>query len=415
MRILVLNGGSSTLKGVLSSVPEPLPAHPPEPLWDALVDWGRDPGTAELRIQTAGGRVTRNIPIRSPDAVFEPLLETMWNGPGRVLNNRHEIDVVGHRVVHGGRAFRDTSRISAEVKAEIARLVDFAPEHNRLELEAIEAAQRVLGTGVPQVAVFDTAFHATLPEAAAVYPGPHCWLEEGVRRYGFHGISHQYTSARAAEILGRDLKSLRMVTCHLGNGASLAAVREGRSIDTTMGFTPLEGLMMGTRSGSIDPGILIYLVRHRGYSADQLDRILNKESGLKGVSGISGDMRGIQAAIEAGDGRARLAFEVYAHRLCREIGGRVASLGGLDALVFTAGIGENCALLREVACRQLGFLGITLDTERNARSPEDEDVATADSGVRVLIVRTQEDWQIMRECYRLVKAQSGPDPQANVK
>jgi acetate kinase len=305
-------------------------------------------------------------------------------------------------VVHGGRAYRESARIDAECKAAIARLAEFAPEHNRLELEAIEAAERVLGPEVPQVAVFDTAFHSTLPEAAFVYPGPYGWLDEGIRRYGFHGISHQYVSRRAAELLPGSKQPLRLITCHLGNGASLAAVRDGRSIDTTMGFTPLEGLMMGTRSGSLDPGIIIYLVRQCGYSADQLDRILNKESGLKGLSGLSGDMREILSAKNAGNDRAQLAFDVYVHRLTREIGGMLASLGGLDALVFTAGIGENTPPLREAVCRNLAFAGVELDAAKNAGSPVDEDIATVKSRVRVLVIRTEEDWEIARECYRLL-------------
>jgi acetate kinase len=309
---------------------------------------------------------------------------------------------VGHRVVHGGHAFRDTVPIDARVREEIRKYCDFAPEHNRLELEAIEAAQEMLGPDIPEVAVFDTAFHATIPPAASVYPVPYEWYERGILRYGFHGISHRYASRRAAEILGRDPAGLRMVTCHLGNGASLAAVRDGASVDTTMGFTPLEGVMMGTRSGSIDPGILIYLVRHRGYGADRLDHVLNKESGLKGVSGISGDMREILAAIGRGDGRARLAFDVYTHRLCREIGAMTASLGGLDALVFTAGIGENCPPLRTAACERLAFLGMRLDEAKNAHPAMDSDIAAADSRVRVLVIRADEDWAIACECHRLL-------------
>jgi acetate kinase len=306
-------------------------------------------------------------------------------------------------VVHGGHAFQATTRITPEVKEQIRKYVEFAPEHNRLELEAIEVAERVLGPSAPQVAVFDTAFHTTLPMCAKVYPVPYEWYEKGVARYGFHGISHQYASRRGAEILGRQPAGLRMVTCHLGNGASLAAVRDGKSVDTTMGFTPLEGIMMGTRSGSIDPGILIYLVRHRGYGADQLDRVLNKESGLKGVSGISGDMREVVAAIATGDQRAVLAFDVYAYRLVSEIGAMTASLGGLDALVFTAGIGENCAPLREEVCRRLAFLGIELDLEKNASPRMDSDIAAPNSRVRVVVLHAEEDWEIARECWRMVQ------------
>lgn len=256
---------------------------------------------------------------------------------------------------------------------------------------------------MPQVAVFDTAFHATLPEAAATYPGPYSWLDQGIRRYGFHGISHQYVARRAAEIIGRRERSLKIITCHLGSGCSLAAIRDGHSIDTTMGFTPLEGLMMGTRSGSIDPGIIIHLVRNCGYGADQLDRVLNKESGLKGLSGISGDMRAVLEARRQGDPRAAIAWDVFVHRLCRELGGMLTSLGGLDALVFTAGIGEHTPALRAEVCSRLQFLGVNLDTARNAAAPVDQDVAAPDSRVRVLVVHTDEEWAIARECYMVIQ------------
>ena len=414
MKILVLNGGSSTLKATLRELDGSLPPAPPPPLWEAQADWGRQPGKAQIRVCGAGGvRAESEVDIEAPAAVLEPVLATLWSGPAKAIAGPREIDVVGHRVVHGGHAFQQTIRITPEVKEEIHKYVDFAPEHNRLELEAIEAAERVVGPVAPQVAVFDTAFHTTLPMYAKVYPVPFEWYEKGVARYGFHGISHQYASRRGAEILGREPAGLRMVTCHLGNGASLAAVRDGKSVDTTMGFTPLEGIMMGTRSGSIDPGILIYLVRHRGYGADQLDRVLNKESGLKGVSGISGDMREIVAAMKAGDARAALAFDIYAYRLVSEIGAMTASLGGLDALVFTAGIGENCAPLREVVCRRLEFLGIDLDREKNAAPKMDSDIAAPDSRVRVVVLHAEEDWEIARECWRMMVGAWHARPQAS--
>jgi acetate kinase len=402
MKVLVLNGGSSSLKGLLCEVPgEPLPSRAPLPLWEARVDWGRQPGFADIRIKAGTGALDeRRVAIDSPEAVLSPVLHALWEGPAKVVGGPAEIDAAGHRIVHGGETLREPVRVTPAVKAAIAGLVEFAPEHNRLELDAIEAVERVLGDRLPQIAVFDTGFHATLPLAAAVYAGPYEWLDQGIRRYGFHGISHRYVSRRAAEILGRDLASLRLVTCHLGNGCSLAAVEGGRSVDTTMGMTPLEGLMMGTRSGSIDPGILIFLLRRDGLTAGQLDRMLNRESGLKGLSGVSADMREILAAIERGNARAKLAFDVFTHRLCREMGGMAASLGGVDAFVFTAGIGENCPPLREIVCRQLGFLGLTLDAEKNARAPLDEDIAARDSAVRVLVIHTDEDWEIACECYR---------------
>jgi acetate kinase len=407
MKILVLNGGSSTLKAALTEVgASELPAQGPEPLWTARAEWGRRPGVAAIHVRTGGGAaVEKELAVQHPGALIRPLLETLWEGPAKVIAGPAEIGLVGHRVVHGGRAFRQTTRITPDVRVAIRRHVEFAPEHNRLELEIIDGAAHVFGPDTPQVAVFDTSFHATLPQHARVYPVPFAWFEEdGIARYGFHGISHAYVSRRAGEILARPLVDLRLVTCHLGSGASLAAVLGGRSMDTTMGFTPLEGLMMGTRSGSIDPGILIYLVRHCGYTAGRLEELLNEESGLKGLSGLSGDMREILAAIANGAARARLAFDVYTHRLCREIGGMAASLGGIDALVFTAGVGENCPPLRAAVCQRLAFLGIGLDLEKNANPAPDTDISTSGSRVRVLVIRTDEEWEIARESYTLASA-----------
>jgi acetate kinase len=372
MRILVLNGGSSSFKFWYGDIRDPVPVEAQRAQWEKRVEW--------------------KSPIQSPEAVLDPVLKSLGA----------HVDAVGHRVVHGGKAYRETTIITPEVRAAIAEQVEFAPSHNRLELEAIQAVDRVFGPNMRQIAVFDTAFHSTLEPEAYVYPGPYEWLSKGVRRYGFHGISHRYASRRCAQILGRDVKTLRIVTCHLGNGASLAAVRDGRSIETTMGFTPLEGLMMGTRSGTIDPGIIIYLVRHHAYAADELDRILNQECGLRGLSGLSGDMREILDAMAQGNERARLAFDVYAHRLCLGIGSMMASLGGLEALVFTAGVGENCAPLRERVTKQFEFLGLRIDAGKNGTSPVDADIATPESKVRVLVIRAEEDWEIARECHRVV-------------
>lgn len=401
MKILVLNGGSSSLKASLHELDAASSLVQP-PLWEAHAEWGRVAGSASLRIRSGGRKHELSLAIRSHEEVLRPTIEALWSGPAPVVASPGAIDAVGHRIVHGGKAFVETTRVTAEVRAAIARQAELAPEHNRLELEAIEAADRVVGAAVPQIAVFDTQFHTSMPEEAKVYSAPFAWYEDGIRRYGFHGISHQYVSRRAAEMLGNT--ELRLVTCHLGNGASLAAVRAGLSIDTTMGFTPLEGLMMGTRSGSIDPGILIYLMRHCGYGADDLDRLLNRESGMKGVSGISSDMREVLAAAETGNARARLAFDVYIHRLCREIGGMAASLTGMDALVFTAGIGENSAAVRAAACERLGFLGIKISAATNDHAAPDCDIAAPESRVRVLVIHTEEDWEIARECARFLSS-----------
>lgn len=402
MKILVLNAGSSSQKSCLYQLSEKLPDSPIEPLWEAKVDWTRHQGFAEIKVKTAQGAVLEEeIQTQSRPAVITHMLDTLWQGKTQVITNSAEIDIVGHRVVHGGQDYSQPTLITPEVKDAIQRLSVFAPTHNPANLEGIEAIEKILPS-VPQLAVFDTAFHSQLPLSAAVYPGPYEWFEQGIRRYGFHGISHQYCATRAAQLIGRDLESLRLITCHLGNGCSLAAIRDGKSIDTTMGFTPLEGLMMGTRSGSVDPGILIHLLRQYGLDADNLDKKLNRSSGLKGISGLSGDMRQINSAIEEGNSRAQLAFDMYVHSLRKHIGAMLATLGGLDALVFAGGVGENHSGVRAKACEAFGFLGLKLAPEKNTPSPqEDEDMAATDSAVRVLVVHTQEDWAIATECWKV--------------
>ncbi|MGA7932406.1 MAG: acetate kinase [Kovacikia sp.] len=401
MKILVLNAGSSSQKCCLYEIADDLlPADPPEPLWEATVDWTHQQGFAEIKVKTAAGEVLKEeTPTQDRVKVITHLLETLWQGKTAVMGQPSEISAVGHRVVHGGREYSKTVKITAKVKATIARLATLAPVHNPANLEGIIAIENILGMAVPQFAVFDTAFHSQLPEAAAIYPGPYQWVEQGIRRYGFHGISHRYCAERSAQILHRDLQDLRLIICHLGNGCSLSAVYNGHSIDTTMGFTPLDGLMMGARSGSVDPGILIHLLRQEGYTADQLDQELNKESGLKGISGVSADLRQVMAAIAAGNPQATLALDIYIHRLRSCIGSMLASLGGSDALVFTAGVGENSPIVRARACEAFEFLGLKLDPLQNESHPVDKDIATADSTVRVLVIHTQEDWAIAQACY----------------
>ncbi|ARV57495.1 acetate kinase [Nostocales cyanobacterium HT-58-2] len=404
MKILVLNAGSSSQKSCLYEITgETLPEEPLKPIWEGKVDWSHEQGFAEIEVKTAKGeKLQEKIPTDSRPRIIAHMLDMMCNGSTQVISQPSEIDVVGHRVVHGGQEYRESVVITEDVKKAIARLASLAPTHNPANLEGIKAIEKHWGS-LTQVAVFDTAFHSHLPDAAAIYPGPYEWVEQGIRRYGFHGISHQYCSHRAARILGRDLASLRLITCHLGNGCSLAAVKNGRSIDTTMGFTPLDGLMMGSRSGAVDPGILIHLLRQPDYSVDKLDYVLNHASGLHGISGISNDMRQIREAILQGNSRAQLALDIYVHRLQFYIGGMLASLGGLDALVFTAGVGENAPEIRAAASEAFGFLGLKIDHEKNTHKPVDVDIATPDSTVRVLVIHTEEDWEIACECWRLLK------------
>ncbi|MFN9401442.1 MAG: acetate kinase [Dolichospermum sp.] len=403
MKILVLNAGSSSQKSCLYDMTTTIPPLAPQPLWEGKINWTEDKNQAEITVKTAiGATLQETIVSDSTQVQFAYLLSTLIHGATQVIDDLSVIDVVGHRVVHGGQDYKEAVIITEDVKQAIARLCNLAPAHNPAALAGIEAMEKSLGN-IPQVAVFDTGFHNTLPDAAAIYPIPYNFAEQGIRRYGFHGISHQYCANRAAEILGQDLLSLRIITCHLGNGCSLAAVKNGCSIDTTMGFTPLDGLMMGSRSGSIDPGILIYLWQQYNYSSEELDNILNKLSGLRGISGISSDLRDVIAAKEQGNKRAQLAWDMYVHRLRSGIGAMLASLAGLDVLVFTAGVGEKSAEIRQAACEPWGFLGLKIDLEKNQQQPVDIDIATFDSMVRVLVVETQEDWAIAQQCYKLLQ------------
>ena len=398
MKILVLNSGSSSQKTCLYDIGETLPDNPPACLWEGKIEWHGQVAEAVVKNSHGVARQAR-VEVSSRAEAVEHLLRTLWSGETQALATASEIDVVGHRVVHGGPKYEQPVLITPDVKSEIASVSAFAPLHNRAELESVEIIEQLLGS-VPQVAVFDTGFHRKMPLPAAVYPGPYEWFAGGIRRYGFHGINHRYCAARAAQLLHRDLESLKLVTCHLGNGCSLAAICEGHSIDTTMGFTPLEGLMMGTRSGSVDPGILTHLMRQGQLQAKEIDDVLNQKSGLLGISGISGDMREILAAMKQGHARAKLAFDIYVHRLQAGIGAMAAVLGGMDALVFTAGVGENSPEVRDATCCKLPFFGLKLDAAANAQCFPDQDIATLDSPVRILVIRAQEDWAIARECWK---------------
>jgi len=399
MKILVLNSGSSSQKSALFELGPEDSDDPVPPLWEGKLDW--DGEQERLSISNAQGkklRQERKTPPEKRTASVQSMLQKLWQGPAAVLRSKEEIAIVGHRIVHGGAKLTQPVVIDSAVKREIADLSAIAPLHNRVALEGIELIERLL-PGTRQISVFDTGFHRTLPLEAKIYSGPYDWYEQGIQRYGFHGINHEYCARRAAKLLSN--ASLKIVSCHLGNGCSLAAILDGKSIDTTMGFTPLEGLMMGTRSGSIDPGIVTYFMRVKDTGYYELDRMLNRRSGLLGISGLSSDMRDIVDAMRKGDERARLAFEIFVHRLVCELGAMAASLGGVDVLVFTAGIGENSADVRLAACKKLGFLGVHLGEDKNAGAKPDVDISASESTVRVLVIRAQEDWSIARECARL--------------
>ncbi|MGF1513808.1 MAG: acetate/propionate family kinase [Elainellaceae cyanobacterium] len=400
MKLLVMNAGSSSQKSSLYNLAE-LSATPSEPLWKANIDWTHSEG-AKLTVEAADQTHSAVLNAADKPGGIAQMLDTLWHGKTAVVGGANEIEGVGHRVVHGGSDYQHSVCITEAVKAAIADLIPLAPSHNSANLEGIEAVEQCLGASVSQVAVFDTAFHSQMPLAAQMYPVPYRWYKAGIRRYGFHGISHQYCARRAAQLLDRDISNLKLITCHLGNGCSLAAVDGGRSVNTTMGFTPLEGLMMGTRSGSVDPGVLIHMVRSQNYTIAHLDHLLNKESGLKGVSGLSNDMRQIQEAIAQGNAQAKLALDLFIHRLQSELGAMLMALGGLDGVVFTGGIGEHSAEVRQRACDGLAFLGLELDPEQNSPVEQDKDVTTPASKVRALVVAAQEEWAIAKETWSLL-------------
>lgn len=394
MKILLVNAGSSSLKLTL------VEANAGREIASGLADWA--------------GSVTRYRYARPDDK--EHSEEGPWKGHAKAvqrflldltqvkpaaLPDLEALAAVGHRVVHGG-PFTSSVRITPEVRSRITALAGLAPLHNPPSLEALAAAETEL-PGVPQVAVFDTAFHSTIPPHAWTYPVPESWTRDwGIRRFGFHGLSHAYCARRAAELLGRPIEDLRLVICHLGHGCSAAAVQGGRCVDTTMGFTPLEGLMMATRSGSIDPSIVLHVQQRHGLTTSQVETALNRESGLLGVSGVSADMRQVLAAAQAGQERARLALAVYAHRVRQAIGSLAVTMGGIDALAFTAGVGEHAAEVRESICTGLECLGLDLDRNANAWRQPDADVTQHGSRGRILVIATREDVTMLREVIQVL-------------
>ncbi len=374
MHILVLNSGSSTLKYALFS------GEGPDTLASGTISVEDEPAAYRDATRQVLGHLEENDELPGPS----------------------DIQAIGHRVVHGGTEFRRSVIIDSGVKETIHRLSELAPLHNPPALAAIQAAEESL-PGIPQIAVFDTAFFTDLPLVAHVYPLPYEWYDGwGIRRFGFHGISHAYCAGQAAEILVQPLDELRLVICHLGHGCSASAVKGGKAVATTMGFTPMEGLMMGTRSGSIDPGIMLHLSAKGVVTTAQLETALNRESGLLGVSGISSDFRQVQFAAKEGEERAQLAIDLFADRVRGTIGSLAVTMGGLDALIFTAGIGENSRKLRRMVCTGLQCIGCHLDVRRNEILEPDVDLAKHDSPARILAIHTREDFQIDREVRRLV-------------
>jgi acetate kinase len=391
-KILVCNAGSSSLKfSVFDTEGELL-------LADGGIDWIRKPTRLVFR-RADQAEIHEELKLEKHADAVARILDDLQAGASAPLQGPEDLLAVGHRIVHGGDRYTSAVRINAEVKRTIEELTELAPLHNPPSLEGINAVEQLLPK-IPQVAAFDTAFHATLSEAARTYPVPQKWTREwGIRRYGFHGLSHSYCASQAAKMIDR--RDLRLVIAHLGNGASVSAVRDSVCVDTSMGFTPLEGLMMGTRSGTVDPGILVYLLRHKRLDAEELDNALNYQSGLLGISGISSDLRQILSELPHNPD-ARLAVDVYAHRIVKTIGAMAATLGGIDALVFTAGVGEGSPEIRKRVCEKLKYLGLELDPAANETCKPDADISMPASKARILVIATREDLTIMRETRRLV-------------
>jgi acetate kinase len=389
MKILLLNAGSSSLKASLVDLAGNAEvAH-------GLADWAGSATRYEYAA-SEGKERSEEVPWKGHAEAVRRFVFDLTHAKPVALPDRSALAAVGHRVVHGG-PFTSSVRITPEIRSRITALADLAPLHNPPSLETLAAAEAEL-PAVPQVAVFDTAFHATLAPEARTYPLPDKWTREwGIQRFGFHGLSHAYCSRRAPEMLGQPADKLRLVICHLGHGCSASAVRGGHCVDTTMGFTPLDGLMMATRSGSIDPSIVLHVQQHHGLTAEQVETALNRESGLLGVSGLSADMRQVLAAARAGDERARLALAVYTRRVRQAIGAFAVTLGGIDALVFTAGVGEHASEVRESICAGLECLGLELDPQLNAACRPDTDVARRGSRGRILVIATREDVTMLQE------------------
>ena len=395
MNVLVINCGSSSLKfQLINSESEAVLA---KGLCERIGIDGR------LTYQPAGGE--KNVSEKAMPTHTEAIqfvIDALTDADTGVVKSLDEIGAVGHRVVHGGEKFAKSVVVTPEVKAAIAECNDLAPLHNPANLIGIEACESLM-PGTPQVVVFDTAFHQTMPEKAYMYGLPYEYYEKyKVRRYGFHGTSHSFVSKRVAEIVGKPYNATKTIVCHLGNGASVSAVLNGESVDTSMGLTPLEGLVMGTRSGDIDPAIMEFIAKKENLDIAGIMNILNKKSGVEGVSGVSSDFRDLEAAAKAGNKRAELAIDVFAYRVAKYVGAYTAAMNGVDNIVFTAGIGENCSFVRTKICSYLGYLGITIDEEANGKRGEEIVISTPDSKVKVLVVPTNEELAIARETVALV-------------
>ena len=398
MKILVLNCGSSSVKYKLIDL-------------DGVNQNVMAEGGVEklglpdsfLKFKFNGEKVTITTSMPNHEVAVRVILDNLTSEKYGCIKDFGEIDAVGHRIVHGGEKFNTSVIITDEVIAKVKECYDLAPLHNPANITGIEAISAIM-PDVPQVGVFDTAFHQTMPAYAYMYALPYEAYEKyGIRRYGFHGTSHRYVARRACDFLGLDYEAQRIITCHIGNGGSITAVKDGKSVDTSMGLTPVEGLMMGTRCGDVDPAALLYIQQKEGFSTADMQKLINKKSGVLGVSGVSSDMRDIENAVAAGNERAQLALDMYEYRITKYIGAYTAALGGVAVIVFTGGVGENQTGTREKICRQLEFLGIDFDAEKNKTRGEEIELTRQGSKVRVVVIPTDEEYMIACDTAALVK------------
>ena len=399
MKVLVINAGSSSLKYQLIDMET-----------EAVLAKGlceRIGIDGHLKhTPLVGGKPVFNEDIALPthSEAIAAVIDKLTSEEYGVVKSMSEIDAVGHRVVHGGEKFACSVRITDEVMKALEDCTPFAPLHNPANITGINACTAVMGKDVPQVAVFDTAFHQTMPAKAFTYAVPYEYYKnDGIRRYGFHGTSHRYVSARCAELMGKPIEELKLISCHMGNGSSICAIDGGKSVDTSMGFTPLVGLPMGTRCGDLDPGVMQFIMNKYGMNIDEMLAVLNKKSGVLGVSGVSSDFRDLEAAAEEGNERAKLALDMFDYWVAKVVGSYAAAMNGVDAIIFTAGVGENAPTTRAGICKYLGYLGCEVDPEQNKKRGDDVCISTANSKVKLFVIPTNEELVIARDTRDIVE------------
>ena len=397
MKILVINAGSSSLKYQLVDM------ETEQVMAKGLCERIGIDGHLKHSPLVGGKSVfNEDIPMPTHSEAIAAVIEKLTSAEYGVVSSMKEIDAVGHRVVHGGEKFASSVKIDDDVMAAIEECIPFAPLHNPANITGIKACRDVMGD-VPMVAVFDTAFHQTMPGKAYMYAVPYEYYKnDGIRRYGFHGTSHRYVSGRCAELMGKPIEELKLVSCHMGNGSSICAIDGGKCVDTSMGFTPLVGLPMGTRCGDLDAGVIQFLMNKYGFNIDEMLNILNKKSGVLGVSGVSSDFRDLTDAAEKGNERAQLALDMFSYWVAKVAGSYVAAMNGVDAIIFTAGVGENDRDTRAAIAKYFGYLGVVIDEEANAKRGEDIMISTPDSKVKVFVIPTNEELVIARDTQAIV-------------